>query len=464
MNAVQKQMGACSSASKAWIFLGAFALLVVFTGGASRFDAIQIVPLRSLSCLMLIPAIYYFSLKEMRREWVLLALLGALALLTAVQLVPLPPSIWRALPGREVIVGLDEALGMEDVWRPLTMTPMRTWNALGALVVPVAGLLLAISLAASARVLLHVVAGLGVLNALLGLMQVASGRFSPLYLYEVTNRGGVVGIFANENHSGIFAACCMLVVAHLGIRSWTDRGHKWMRLIYPAAFVLILLAALVGGSRAGFAAALGAVFVSFGMFALAPSFGKGRSAGDPIRAWMDRHPAVTIVLPLIAVLMTVFSFVALGRSSAFVDLLARDSFADLRWELWPVLADMLSTFWLVGSGFGSFEQVYRVYEPAELLMPRYVNQAHNDWLQLLIEGGILSGALLVATLLWVAKSIWKLARVNSGRATALFWFGLFAIIGGASLVDYPLRTPLFQIVCVWLLLALSRDYRGHKAT
>lgn len=464
MNAIQKYKGAYSSAPTVWIILGVFAMLVAFSGGASRYDAIQIVLLRALSCLMLIPAIYYLSLKKLQRDWILLAFLGALVLLTAVQLVPLPPSIWQALPGREAIVGLDEALGLQDVWRPLTMTPMRTWNALGALIVPVAGLLLAISFAASARVLLHVVAGLGLLNALLGLMQVASGRFSPLYLYEVTNRGRVVGIFANENHSGVFAACSLLVVAHLSIRSLTDRGPKWMRLIYPAAFALILLAALVGGSRAGFAAAVGAVFVSFGLLVLAPKGGKGRSAVDPIRGWMGRHPGMAIVLPFMAILATVLLFIALGRASAFDDLLARDSFSDLRWELWPVLVDMLRTYWLVGSGFGSFEQVYRVYEPAELLMSRYVNQAHNDWAQLIIEGGLVAGALLAAILLWIANAIWKLASVRSERTAALFWFGIFAMIGGASLIDYPLRTPLFQIVCVWLLLALSRDCRDHKAT
>ncbi|MBY6217878.1 O-antigen ligase family protein [Qipengyuania aquimaris] len=464
MTAVQKQKRASSLVAKAWIFLGVFALLVAFTGGASRYDAIQIVPLRALSCLMLIPAIYYLSMQDLRKNWVLLSLLGGLVLHTAVQLVPLPPSIWQGLPGREVIVLLDEAVGLHDAWRPLTMTPMRTWNALGALIVPITGLLLAISLAASARVLLHLVAGLGVLNAVLGLLQVVSGRFSSLYLYEVTNRGGVVGIFANENHSGIFAACSMLVVARLAIQARADRNPKWMGIIYPGAFALILFAALVGGSRAGFAASLGAAFVSLGMFALSSKTGKKRSGVDPIRACMDRHPAITTAVPLIAVLATVSAFVFLGRASAFADLLARDSFADLRWELYPVLGEMLRTFWFVGSGFGSFEQVYRMFEPTDLLMPRYVNQAHNDWVQLLIEGGVVAGVFLVTALLWVAKAIWKLTSVPSERGTALSWIGLFAIIGGASLIDYPLRTPLFQIICVWLLLALSRDYRGQVAT
>ena len=41
---------------------------------------------------------------------------------------------------------------------------------------------------------------------------------------------------------------------------------------------------------------------------------------------------------------------------------------------------------------------------------------------------------------------------------------VFVIVGAASFIDYPLRTPLFQLVAVWLLLALSRDIRDMKAT
>lgn len=450
--------------SKSLIFLALFAVLVGLTGGASRYDALQIVPLRTLSCFALIPIFYYLSVREIKRESLLLIAFGSLVLLTVLQLIPLPPSVWHSFAGREAVSQIDDAVGLQQVWRPLTLTPTRTWNALGGLLVPGVGLLLGVCLGASSKVLLQLIAGLGVLNAFLGLMQLMSGRFSPLYLYEVTNRGGVVGIFANENHAAIFAACSMLVLTKLGLTARANRNTRWENLLYPSAFSLILLTALMGGSRAGFAAALGAVLISFGMLLLAPRLRRDRSVVDPIRDWVERHPRLMVLLPFVIIVMTVMLFITLGRAAAFADFLEGDSFADLRWSLWPVLGDMVRTHWLFGTGFGSFEQVYKMYEPVELLMPRYVNQAHNDWVQLLIEGGVVAGFLLSAVLMWLVVSISRMARVRSHRATALFWFGIFAILGGASLIDYPIRTPIFQVVGIWLLLALSRNCSDLKAT
>ncbi len=46
-----------------------------------------------------------------------LVLLGALFLLPLLQLIPLPPSIWTQLPGRETAAQVDRLLGW-NVWRP----------------------------------------------------------------------------------------------------------------------------------------------------------------------------------------------------------------------------------------------------------------------------------------------------------------------------------------------------------
>lgn len=449
---------------KGWLFLGLLALLIAIAGGASRYDAIQIVPLRSLAGLLLIPGIYYLSTKDAKKEVFLVGLFVIFALLIAVQLLPLPPSIWQSLSHRSVVVELDIVLGLENTWRPLTMSPMRTWNALGSLVVPLTGLLLAIAFGATSHALLQLVAALGILNAIMALLQIVGGPFSLLYFYALTNRGGAVGIFANENHAAVFAACSMLVVAELGSRA--RRGPRAGRasIVYTAGYFLILLSALVGGSRAGFAAAMGALLISFAMLFVYPAVGSKRRAADPIRRWIGDHPYFFRLLPVLTVVVTVLAFVTLERSPAFTDLLKQDSFANLRWSLWPVIGDMLDAHWVVGTGFGSFEQVYKIYEPSELLLPLYVNQAHNDWAQFIIEGGIPALALLIGLVAWVGRAITKLAGSQNLKTTALFWFGIFAIFAGASLIDYPLRTPVFQLIGIWLLLALSKDARGMKAT
>ncbi|WP_226697322.1 O-antigen ligase family protein [Qipengyuania flava] len=450
--------------NRGWIILALLAVVVAFTGGASRFDAIQIVPLRSLSALFLVLSLFLLTKERLKAERALIILFGCFALIVTLQLVPLPPQIWQTLMGRTGILQMHAALGLEGIWRPLTLTPMRSWNVLGSLVVPAAGLLLAIAVRASSLTLLRIVAGLGVLNALFGLLQIVAGRSSVFYFYEVTNRGGAVGVFANENHAAVFAACSMLVVTLLGLRVRKERNAVWERLLYPAAFFLILLVALAGGSRAGFVAVIGTILVSMTMLALSPRPRRGLRAEQSAGRWFDQHPRLILAVPVILVSLTAAAFLALDRTPAFRDILVRDSFEDFRWSLWPVISKMLEGHWALGTGFGSFEQVYHIYEPSGLLMPSYVNQAHNDWAQFIIEGGLLAGLLLTGLFAWMVKAIGTMLFHRTRTVDATFWMSIFVIIASASLVDYPLKTPLFQLATVWLLLALSRDARDMNAT
>jgi O-antigen ligase len=107
----------------------------------------------------------------------------------------------------------------------------------------------------------------------------------------------------------------------------------------------------------------------------------------------------------------------------------------------------------VGIGVGAFEDAFRIHETGELLGPRYLNMAHNDWLQWLIEAGLPGALLLLALLDWLGFRLWRLRQVSHS------WFVLglvgCAIIALASYFDYPLRTPLFQVAAVWFVCALA---------
>jgi O-antigen ligase len=125
---------------------------------------------------------------------------------------------------------------------------------------------------------------------------------------------------------------------------------------------------------------------------------------------------------------------------------------------------MMRDHWLFGTGFGSFDAVYRIYEPTALLLPLYVNHAHNDWAQLVIEGGLPAAICLLGLMGWVAMAIWRIARRTPGSgALVVFWTAWLAIMMAASTVDYPLRTPIFQAVSVWLMLCLAFDSMASKA-
>ena len=68
----------------------------------------------------------------------LLLLAAATALLIVAQLVPLPPALWTALPGRGFVADGLSLLGERPGWMSLSLTPDRSGSSLFSLLVPIA--------------------------------------------------------------------------------------------------------------------------------------------------------------------------------------------------------------------------------------------------------------------------------------------------------------------------------------
>jgi O-antigen ligase len=445
-----------------WLWIGLFVLAIALLGGSSRPDPMQNALLRPIAALFLIPACYHLRLIDIAHVKMLATLLSLLLAWMALQLVPLPPVLWQGLPGRSVIAQLDQLAGLEGTWRPVSLAPFRGINAIMGMVVPITALLLAVSMKMSQRIILLAIVGIGLIDATFGLLQVIGGPRSPLYLFAITSRGAPAGVFANENHSAVLSALVLLAIARLSIEEGASRDPAWLRFALAPAFTFILLAVLVTGSRAGFAATLATLIAAAAMVLL-----KKREQAMGIGA-THRPPNLharggLLLLALAAVLAIVIAgFVWLQRTPALEDILTRSSFEDLRWSLWPVLGTMVGDHWFLGTGFGSFDAVYRLYEPTELLLTRYVNHAHNDWAQLVIEGGLPAALLLIAGLGWLSKTLLIILKQSSDSllVNLIFWIACIAIMSAASIVDYPLRTPIFQCVAIWLLTSLALERAG----
>lgn len=438
------------------ILLITLAIIVAFLGGSSNPRVPQLVGLRSLAALFLIPIICYWRAPATKQERTLAILLLGTAAWMLIQLIPLPQNLWGTMPDRQLIVDLDAALGLGAQWRPISWVPSRGLNALFSLIVPATALLLAMVLRVRNETLLQILLGVILINAMLVIVQVVSGNPDGLYLYDPRSSGSD-GLFGNENHSGVFMATGLLIAARLGSQQ-RPRHQRWAQLLYGIAAMIIFLAVLIGGSRAGLAAGMGASLGALFMLYLS------NRNNNPIKRTGSRSAKAPIgnrsVLALSAVILagTTAAFIWLDRSRAFEGILTQSVFEDLRWQLNPILIEMASRNWLLGIGFGSFEEYYHIYEPTNLLLPRFINMAHNDWAQLVIEGGLVAIILLAMLLGWAGKQLASIIREGmKSFHLIVFWIALFGIVASASLIDYPVRTPIFQFALAWLLLCLARD-------
>jgi O-antigen ligase len=108
-----------------------------------------------------------------------------------------------------------------------------------------------------------------------------------------------------------------------------------------------------------------------------------------------------------------------------------------------------------------------MYEPETGLTQLYFNHAHNDLLEIMIEGGLFCMVLLFIFLFWFAlRTIgsWRSGqRGGEGSDHARLGSILAAMVLTSSLADYALRTPMMSVVMVIALSWLRPAPRPAEA-
>ena len=383
--------------SLAFVLWCAFLAVLWLAGGASRADVTGQVVSRLAAAIVLV-LIAAFGNKPIVRPvapvcWLLLAAV----LLTVVQLIPLPPSIWQALPGRALFDGA--VATPHQPWRPLSIAPSATINALVSLLVPIAALTLILTMRFEERgaIFLTLLLMIGA-SVLLGLLQITGIGFDNPLIND--SRDLVSSSFANRNHFALLLAIGCLLLPVWGFAG--QRPSRERAGVALGACLMVLLTILATGSRAGMV--LGVLGLGIGLVL----------ARSGIRRQLRHAPKwVALAVPALAaaiIIGTVVASIVAGRAVSIRRFLDTDTGFDMRGRALPTVLAMIRDYFPVGAGLGSFDPVFRIYEPFALLKPTYFNHVHNDFLEVVLDAG-LPGALLLCVGLawWIGASVraWK---------------------------------------------------------
>jgi len=469
-----------ADASKRQIFLLAAILILLCCaaafGGSSYLSAPGWPVLFIVGSLGTALGLITLSAHDVRRYPGVLLIGAAACLLPALQLIPLPPDVWQSLPGRDLVKAVDTAAGLGAPWRPLSLVPVMTEHALMSLLVPVSLVLLAVQLDDHHQErLLWIVLLLILGSALLAVAQNQLPMLQGLLGYRRLDAFIATGLFSNRNHQALLMACGLpLLLAAVRQRS------AWLRQFGPVAVptivlggALILLAMiLVTGSRAGvllYSVALAGLPLMWPQDDSANARGESR---PPMRLGLSIGSGV-LMLALITVIAA-DNWTAL----AVIRLLDNDPVGDLRPVIFKQTAGFLGTYWPAGTGIGTFIPIYALEEPVSLMQTAYINQAHNDWLDIALTGGAPGVAILLCTslyLLWLAaRHFFGTGGHARGQIFGRCAFFVVLLCGLASIVDFPLRTPLMMsilaLALVWTARPLTpparthgRSHRKHRA-
>jgi O-antigen ligase len=430
-------------------------LFACVTGGSARPDIPWLLLVRLAAVIGAALLLLTVPWGRLRVQRPLLLFTGAAAAVIAVQLVPLPPAIWAALPGREAYAALTSADLGGAVWRPISLAPDLTWNSLLSLLPPLLLILAVPALGGRARRWLLVGLWITILGSgLLGLLQVADGADSALRFYRYTNSDSATGFFANRNHQAAFLAMGIPLAAW-----WAGRGDapprtrraRWM--IAGSSVLFLLTAAVMTQSR------MGAVVVALALLLTAGFIVRG--------AGVRRVTLVALAgTGLVAAGLGAMALTTWSDSRADTAMVGED----LRIKVLPETIGAARAFFPVGAGWGSFAPVYPRFESVEDLSPQYLNHAHTEITQIVIEGGIAAILLLILFLGWYVLAVgraWSGRGVAHGASDARLCTILMALPLVASITDYPLRTPLMACAfagAATVLAIVLRESAGSRQT
>jgi O-antigen ligase len=446
--AISRQRGTRVDPGLSFVLLVALLVILWLAGGASREDVTGQIVSRAASWTAIMIAVLFARRPRIEEAWAPALVLLAAILLCVVQLVPMPPGIWRALPGRAAFT--ESLVSPPDLLRPWTLVPGATVNALSSLVVPLAVLILATGVREEQNrwVPVAMLAVIG-LALLVGLLQFTGAQIeNPL----VNGTPGLVdGMIANRNHFALFLAIGLLITP-----VWGAGAGSASRVRAPVAVgvvLLLVLTILASGSRAG---------IVLGVIGLMLGFAVSRRGVKSALRLYPRWTLPAIGLGTIALIaIFVLASVAADRAVSIDRLIDQDTGADMRARGLPTVLEIIRIYFPFGSGLGSFDPVFRIHEPFALLKPTYFNHAHNDFLEIALTAGLPGLLVLICAIgwwVWRSLAAWRedLVLPKLGSATLL-------LILLASIVDYPARTPLIMAVAMIAAVWLSGN-PAHKTT
>lgn len=463
--------------------------------------------------------------------------LGAFLLWVLFSTVPLPPALFGWLSPAAAELTARSLPGWPDgeawsAWRPLALSPYDVFATLSRIAIGLGAFVVLVAFPwrtdpwceeepqsfVIERLLLAVLTG-GALVAALGLLERAFGNGLVMWVTEeLASEGRASGPFVNPNHYAAWLemviplalACGVALVARLvqriaeraakgrgmGVRArraWVaalvvHQQRLWPSLLAAIALLVLIVAHAASGSRGGRVALLAGLGVAGAglVWHLAPAARRER--------W-GRLVSLGVAVSLVGAALA--SFVLWAGLQAEVAASGMAAAGDMslgaRFAASSLATGIVRDFPLTGAGLGSFLQAFRPYQ-APPLETGILDHAHNDYLELATETGLIGLALAFGFATAVALAVRRrrrnalLARRLPGRAIEerppgfelsewryalrqhhLIRWGLAGGIAAVlvhSAVDFGLRLPanlLLVMVLAGLLVLAAGPARPARA-
>ncbi len=300
-----------------------------------------------------------------------------------------------------------------------------------------------------ARLLMTAIAGIGTAYSAWGLAVYWNGNHSVLWYDKWAYWGDLTSTFVNRNSYATYAGLTVVTAIALFLDNIL-RGVDFQqppRVILRSLIEVLMTrsawfvgcvaisatALLLTHSRGGMTATGVGVLTLLVMICLAPSL------RGPWRAAFG----ISVLVGAAAVLFVSGAATFARVAETSMDLEARP-------EIFQLTLAALADHPLLGTGLGTFQTVFEAYRTPDL--PFFVNAAHNDYLENMLELGIPAAVLLFGSLAaLLAMCVRGAIRRRRDAILPCIGVGATALVAMHSLVDFSLQIPAVTATYLMLL-------------
>lgn len=258
---------------------------------------------------------------------------------------------------------------------------------IAALLVYFAAVLVFVDTPHRLRLLVRTITIFGFLLAMFGLTQSLISSPTKIYWVRELPQSTAFGPFINRHHFAGYMELAMAIPLGLLFSGVIEREK---RLLYLFAVALMGVALVMTNSRGGIISLVAELF----FLVVVSSVGSKRTSRALDRKARAFAAIKRLALALAIVVVLVGGVVFMGGASVFTRFLGTVNAEDPttgRTHFWSVTADIIKHHPIVGAGLGAYSVLYPRYDSRNGLYR--LEQAHNDYLQVLADGGVVGAAL-----------------------------------------------------------------------
>lgn len=358
--------------------------------------------------------------------------MSAAAVLGGLVFLPVGPGLRRLLqPGiGDVIVDVAGVAGAESL--PLALDAHRglmEWGITLCWMLVVLGAALVVRNSRRAARAARVCVGAGVLLVALVIAHRADGADHIWWISDVPgfSRDPFFGTFVNPNHGGIFCAA-LAPLALAGVAR--DRGAS--RSFNVLALVVLAAGVFLAGSRGAILCALAAMLPMVWLVG-------GRAGRLGLGASIAAVVVGVVYIGPVEFLRRLSDWLVPGAAGS--DVLTG------RGEIYADTVSLLAAAPFAGLGPHGFDEGLRVLKSTPTFS--YTTHAHQELLQLLVEHGVVLGAVwLIALAVAVGQGFRHSIQQDSERRRLMLsgWLGSLCAIGAACVFTFPLRIGAIELL------------------